>query len=720
MTIPANENSITTHIGNGVADTFDYEFKITNEADLAVLETGTNNVDTILVLNVDYTVAGVGNDGGGSIKLLDGPLTDQHKLTIQDNVEVSQTTPYGNQSSFFGNLHENSFDKLTRLARRTADYFNLTLRLSAKDIGSASTLLPSPSAGDLFQWNEDATAIKGVTINELATTVAFSNFKSDRFVDGIDYTAGTTTQLVLSESPGILENTHVHFDGVYQEKVTYTLGIDGVTITFDSPIPLGTGAVEVGYGTAAPEGSNAGNDIRYDRVFATVADMKAERLSVGQSVKTQGYHTAGDGGGATYLVATGQAVDGYGDHTLANGNVALLQEVSPSSLQYGCVGDGVTDNLLALEAVDSSSQDSLFVPEGEFITSALSTTLTKRYFGDGHITAAGQDRGRTFVHVEEEKTISDDSSWTTRFNGDTSSSPNQIDVQYEATVSNPFGAPGSTYVYRNEITPNFTQLRIGADVGFNSTLDQNGPGRSGATAYRTHISHSGQGDAVCFSAGAFVDSQKAGATHWLAQPAIVLYNGNMSAGADYTYLNCTEFSLSSGANDCAGIGAVYNLRRDVARVAQETYWSGIRIQSQGAEEVDTGLSLTGKAKIGIDLSSQQGEAALALAADNRVYYDAQGVGGSSFDVALGNTYTVYDGSKFNFNINGYTTCWITDGYLFMNGGQIQLGTTSLINFSSSETSATASAGAATLPDNPVGFVNVKVGGTDYRMPYYNV
>lgn len=41
----------------------------------------------------------------------------------------------------------------------------------------------------------------------------------------------------------------------------------------------------------------------------------------------------------------------------------------------------------------------------------------------------------------------------------------------------------------------------------------------------------------------------------------------------------------------------------------------------------------------------------------------------------------------------------------------------LLNFSSS---STASAGSATLPAAPVGFMNVTVNGQNYRVPYYNI
>ena len=41
----------------------------------------------------------------------------------------------------------------------------------------------------------------------------------------------------------------------------------------------------------------------------------------------------------------------------------------------------------------------------------------------------------------------------------------------------------------------------------------------------------------------------------------------------------------------------------------------------------------------------------------------------------------------------------------------------LLNFSSA---TTATAGSATLPANPVGFINVTVNGKAYKIPYYNV
>ena len=72
------------------------------------------------------------------------------------------------------------------------------------------------------------------------------------------------------------------------------------------------------------------------KTFINVAQMKLASLKEGQFVETGGYYTKGDAGQAKYLIVAAQAADGYGDHTLANGTVAVLQVGSAIDIkQFG-------------------------------------------------------------------------------------------------------------------------------------------------------------------------------------------------------------------------------------------------------------------------------------------------------------------------------------------------------------------------------------------------
>lgn len=265
------------------------------------------------------------------------------------------------------------------------------------------------------------------------------------------------------------------------------------------------------------------------------------------------------------------------------------------------------------------------------------------------------------------ETFPTQTNWTNQFDGDNSESAIQLDWRYENTGVNPFGSPGSSYLYAPHIAPVFAQLRVGENVGFNSTTTQNGPGRTGATVIRAKVSHAGQGDAVCFNASAFVSGTTAGATSWLASPAVVLFNGDMLAGADGVYLNNTEFRVTSGPYDCAAIGAVYNLDRDVDTGALGAGWDGIRIQSQGTAEINSGFRVDGLVDVVFNASrsTSTNQAALAMKSGHRIYFNASAAG--DFGTTVGTTYQTFDGTGLATVVGGTTQLKTTATEVQING-----------------------------------------------------
>lgn len=126
-------------------------------------------------------------------------------------------------------------------------------------------------------------------------------------------------------------------------------------------------------------------------IFSTVGSMVSSSVDSGSSVSSQGYTAAGDGGGASYLVKTaaqassdGDFVDEKGNHTLANGNIAVIQDTAViNAKQFGATGDGVTDDIASLQAaVDFSvyrgADSEVFIPPGVYRT----TTTLHLGYGD--------------------------------------------------------------------------------------------------------------------------------------------------------------------------------------------------------------------------------------------------------------------------------------------------------------------------------------------------
>lgn len=76
------------------------------------------------------------------------------------------------------------------------------------------------------------------------------------YIAGIDYTAGTTTSLVLPSTPAQANIVQILFDGVVQSHNTWSLSV--ATVTFNAAIPSNVQVVEASYYTGGGSSSSPG------------------------------------------------------------------------------------------------------------------------------------------------------------------------------------------------------------------------------------------------------------------------------------------------------------------------------------------------------------------------------------------------------------------------------------------------------------------------------
>lgn len=242
MTVP-DQNSRMDYIGNGSTDEFAFTFRIFAAADLLVTERDDANTETELVLNTDYTVDGVDDIDGGTITRVSGNLPTGYRLTIRRRMEIVQETDLKNQGAYLAEVVEKQLDRNIMIEQQQQDEISRSLKLPESiDPDSFNATIPVPSSGSQLLATNSTN--DGFTLLSATDSVAFvSNPTVDHYDSGSGFTAGTTTSLTLSATPGTKNNTVVTFDGVVQHKDTYS--VSGTTITFTSAIPLGTLAVEV-------------------------------------------------------------------------------------------------------------------------------------------------------------------------------------------------------------------------------------------------------------------------------------------------------------------------------------------------------------------------------------------------------------------------------------------------------------------------------------------
>lgn len=145
MTVATTNITSGPYSGNDVADSFAYTFRIDDESQVAVYESAAAGIPTLLTLDTDYTVSGVGDDNGGYVTRVSGALLTGSNWYIRSDYSDTQDTSFSSQGGFFPDVHESALDKLTFVSQQQEDKINRSIRLSDFDesIESISMVLPS-------------------------------------------------------------------------------------------------------------------------------------------------------------------------------------------------------------------------------------------------------------------------------------------------------------------------------------------------------------------------------------------------------------------------------------------------------------------------------------------------------------------------------------------------------------------------------------------------
>lgn len=166
-----NTTSITSgpYAGNDVTSNFDYTFRVDDKTQLIVYETDDVGAVSVLVVDVDYTVNGVGVDGGGDIDRIAGALPTDYTWYIRSDYKLTQLINFESQGGFFPDIHESAIDKLTFLVQQLLDLNDRTIRFPDSYSGTADLQLPEPEADKTILWNGTGDGlVNGPTVGTFA------------------------------------------------------------------------------------------------------------------------------------------------------------------------------------------------------------------------------------------------------------------------------------------------------------------------------------------------------------------------------------------------------------------------------------------------------------------------------------------------------------------------------------------------------------------------
>ncbi|HTF62264.1 MAG TPA: hypothetical protein VK638_06075 [Edaphobacter sp.] len=163
MAVSSTNRKAGPFLGNDVAVTFPFIFKVFLTSDLLVESIQAGAVDsTVLVLNSDYTAvlnADQDTDPGGSITLTAGPLATGNRLIITSNVPELQEVVLTNLGGFFPDVLNGALDRLTILVQQLQVDVNRSVKFPLTD-NSEVVDLPSAEqrAGKFLYFGSDGSA----------------------------------------------------------------------------------------------------------------------------------------------------------------------------------------------------------------------------------------------------------------------------------------------------------------------------------------------------------------------------------------------------------------------------------------------------------------------------------------------------------------------------------------------------------------------------------
>lgn len=146
--------------------------------ELSVTYTDANDVDTLLALDVDYSVVGAGDPDGGTVATTQAYAAGGQIVILRD-VAFLQETEYVDGDSFPAKTHERALDRLTMIAQQLREMFGRAITFPASFSGNTGVGDVATRRGKLLGFDAITGAINWITAAsgsalELAASLAGS------------------------------------------------------------------------------------------------------------------------------------------------------------------------------------------------------------------------------------------------------------------------------------------------------------------------------------------------------------------------------------------------------------------------------------------------------------------------------------------------------------------------------------------------------------------
>lgn len=173
-------NNRVEYSGNGVTTVFSFPNYFLEEADLKVIIRSALGVETLKTLTTHYTVAGEGEEAGGTVTMLSAPAAGESLIIYRDPA-ILQDKDFVENDSFPAEQAEEAFDRAAMISQRLSDRLDRTVGLSDGFVADFDPTLPAD-------------------LDDAANKIPLINATGDGFADAADWpdVDGTTAAMAAS------------------------------------------------------------------------------------------------------------------------------------------------------------------------------------------------------------------------------------------------------------------------------------------------------------------------------------------------------------------------------------------------------------------------------------------------------------------------------------------------------------------------------------------